>query len=179
MSAFSAYPFSYILAIPSVKLVRDRSKYSLVITLILGSRSKTPVGFGHLLIYLFLPLGWVYHTTCYTDIGIGELVIHLLCGMDPLCIVRGHDLVYLYHRSALYFWRLCSHWAWVCPPQDICWDMTFWLLLQVFRQFLQVLTSPLLHQRYLLMHFGHQYLFWSHALGGICYSWDLHYGYIW
>jgi len=102
VSAFSAYPFFYILAIPSVKSVRDRSKYSLVITLILGSRSKTPVGFGHLLLYLFLPLGCVYHTTCYTDIGIGELVIHLLCGMDPLCIVRGHDLLYLYHRSALY-----------------------------------------------------------------------------
>ena len=26
----------------------------------------------------------------------------LICGMDPLCIVRGHDLLYFYHGSALY-----------------------------------------------------------------------------
>ena len=45
VSAFSTYPFLYILAIPSVELVRDHSSISLVIILTLGSRSKTPAGF--------------------------------------------------------------------------------------------------------------------------------------
>ena len=75
MSAFSTYPFFSILAIPSVKLVRDRSSISLVIILTLGSRSKTPIGFWHFS-HFVTSLGYVYHTTCHTDIGIGELVIH-------------------------------------------------------------------------------------------------------
>ena len=75
VSAFSTYPFLYILAIPGVELVRDRSNISLVIILTLGLRSKTPVGFWHFLIFVTF-LGCIYHTTCYTDIGIGELVIY-------------------------------------------------------------------------------------------------------
>ena len=178
MSAFSTYHFLYILAIPSVESVRNRSSISLVIILTLGSRSKTPVGFWHFWCFV-TSLGCVYYTTCYTDIGIGELVIHLLCGMDPLCIFHGHDLLYFYHGSALYILVAMFTLSMGMPASGYLLGYDLLTFATGVPSVSAGLPSPLLHQWYLVIHFGHQHLFWSHALGGICYSWDSHQSYIW
>jgi hypothetical protein len=95
--------------------------------------------------------------------------------MDPLCIVRGHVCFIMLHGSAVYlFWRPCSHWAWVCPPQG-WFGFNILLKLQVV---LRSRGSPnstslrCLIQNLFVMNFGHHLPFWPHSLGGICYSWN-------
>ena len=82
--------------------------------LVRGRRPQSDFG---IFSFFVTSLGCVYHTTCYTDIGIGELVIHftLRHGSTVYCSWPWFTLL-LSWICIVYFWRPCSNWAWVCPP---------------------------------------------------------------
>ena len=142
-------------------------------------RGRRPqLDFWHLL-YFFTSMGCFFYTTCYTDIGIGELVIHftLRHGSTVYC---SWPWPYLFHHgSALYVLAAMFTLSMGMPASGYLLGYDLLTFATGVPSVSAGLPSPLLHQRYLVMHFGHQHLLWSHALGGICYSWDSHQSYIW